>query len=155
MTAVPMFTKILRLGAILTIAIAVVGGGIGFLVAGVPGLWGGIIGAAASFIFLGFTVASIIIAFRVTKGDLLNPIFFGIVLGGWLLKLGAFLGLLIGFSGQTFLDPYVLLVTIIASVLGSLIIDGWAFMNSRIPYVDERPSGATDPAAEGAISDDS
>lgn len=137
MTAVPMFKKILRLGAILAVVVAVLGAGIGFLVAGVPGLWGGIIGAAASFLFLGFTAASIIVAFRVTKGDLLNPIFFAIVLGGWLLKLGTFLLLLILFGNQTFLDPYVLLVTIVVSVLGSLVIDGWAFMNSRVPYVDE------------------
>lgn len=137
MTAVPMFTKILKAGAILAVVVAVLGAGIGYLVAGTPGLWGGVIGAAASFVFLGFTAASIIVAFRVTKGDLLNPVFFGIVLGGWLLKLGAFLLLLILFASQSFLDPYVLLVTIIVSVLGSLVIDGWAFMNSRVPYVDE------------------
>lgn len=145
MTAVPMFKKILQLGAFLAIVVAVLGAGIGYLVAGVPGLWGGIIGAAASFVFLGFTAASIIVAFRVTKGDLLNPVFFGIVLGGWLLKLGAFLLLLVLFGSQSFLDPYVLLVTIIVSVLGSLVIDGWAFMNSRVPYVDEPRAEALQP----------
>ncbi|MBX3093069.1 MAG: hypothetical protein KF680_00785 [Cryobacterium sp.] len=148
MTAVPMFTKILKAGAILAVVVAVLSAGVGYLVAGMPGLWGGVIGAAASFVFLGFTAASIIVAFRVTKGDLLNPVFFGIVLGGWLLKLGAFLLLLILFAGQSFLDPYVLLVTIIVSVLGSLVIDGWAFMNSRVPYVDE-------PRVETSQSDES
>lgn len=143
MSALPMFKKILKLGALLAVAIAVLGGGIGFLVSGMPGLWGGIVGAGASFIFLGFTAASIILAFRATRGDLLNPVFFGIVLGGWLLKLGVFLLLLILFANQAFLDPYVLLVTIIVSVLGSLAIDGWAFMNSRVPYVDAPAPGAS------------
>lgn len=131
-----MFTRILKLGAVVAVVIAVLGGGIGMAVAGVPGLWGGIIGAGASFIFLGFTAASILFAFRATNGDLLNPLFFGIVLGGWLLKLGAFLLLLILFANQSFLDPYVLFATVVVSVLASLAIDGWAFMSSRVPYVD-------------------
>lgn len=137
MTVVPMFKKILLLGGLLAVAIAVVGGTIGVLVDGLPGLLGAVVGAGMTFVFLGLTAASIILATRLSGGQMLSPVFFGVVLGGWLLKLGAFLIIVILFAGQAAVNPYVMLGTIVTAVVGSLVIDGYAFVGSRVPYVDD------------------
>ena len=73
--------------AVLAIAAAV----IGFLVAGTEGLWSGLAGVLIAAVFLGITAASILIANRWYGDPLYVPVFFGIVLGGWLLKLVLFI----------------------------------------------------------------
>ena len=73
--------------AVLAIAAAV----IGFLVAGTEGLWSGLAGVLIAAVFLGITAASILIANRWYGDPLYVPAFFGIVLGGWLLKLVLFI----------------------------------------------------------------
>ena len=75
----------------LAAVIAIVGRRHRLLVAGGAGLIGALVGAALAAVFLGLTAVSILIAGRVTKGDVSNPIFFAIVLGAWLLKFIVFL----------------------------------------------------------------
>jgi hypothetical protein len=74
---------------------------------------------------------------RVARGDLGSPVFFGIVLGTWLIKLVLFVVLAIWLHSQTWLDPRVFFVAVIVSVLGSLAIDVLAFARSRVPYVSD------------------
>ena len=68
--------RALAYGAILTIAIAVVGSIIGFLVAGSPGLISALIGAGLTALFMGFTAGSIVLASRATNGDPSSTLFF-------------------------------------------------------------------------------
>jgi hypothetical protein len=137
MTVAPILLRALRDGGVFAAAIAVLGGVIGFVVAGTPGLVGGLLGAALAFVFLGLTALSILLAARLTAGDPGSPLFFGVVLGGWLLKLIAFLAATIWLRGQPWLDPYVFFVTVIVAVLGSLVADVLAFQRSRVPYVSD------------------
>jgi hypothetical protein len=136
MTAAPMLKRALIYGSILAAAIAVVGSLIGFLVDGIPGLLGALVGAAMTAVFLGLTAGTILLASHVAKGELFSPAFFGIVMGGWLLKLLVFLGLVVLLAGQDFLNPVVMFVTIVVAVLGSLAVDVLAFTRTRVPYVD-------------------
>ncbi|TPW70676.1 hypothetical protein [Schumannella sp. 10F1B-5-1] len=136
MTTAPLFRRVLRDGAILALVVAVLGGGIGLIAAGLPGLWGGLIGAVLAAVFLALTAASVLLAGRATGGDLASPVFFGIVLGVWLLKLVLFLVLSIVLRGQPWLNPYVFFAAVVVAVLGSLVIDVVAFQKSRVPYVD-------------------
>jgi hypothetical protein len=137
MSVAPILTRALRYGAILAIAVAVLGGTIGLLVFGMPGLWGGVLGAALAALFMGVTAASILLAARLTTGDPGSPLFFGVVLGAWVLKLVAFLIAAIWLRTQDWLDPYVFFGSVIVAVLGSLVVDVLAFQRSRVPYVSD------------------
>lgn len=133
MSVAPLLTRSLRYGALVALAAAVLGGGIGWLVAGGPGLAGGLLGAALSAVFLGLTAVSILVAGRVAKGDLTSPAFFGIVLGVWTLKLILFFAFSLWLRTQEWLDPAAFGFTAIGAVLGSLVADAVAFQRSRVP----------------------
>lgn len=137
MSVAPILTRALRYGGIVAIAVAVVAGGVGLLVAGAPGLIGGLGGAALAAVFLGLTAVSMLVAGRVTKGDTNGPAFFGIVLGVWALKFIVFIVVALLFRGQAAVDPYVFFFAVIAAVLGSLIADIVAFLRARVPYVSD------------------
>lgn len=124
-------------GVILTIGIAVVGSAIGYFVAGVPGLLSALIGAGLTALFMGFTALSIVIAARVTKDEPSSTLFFGIVLGMWLLKFVVFIVILVLLRDQPFLQPLVMFFSILAAVIGSLVVDVVAFLRSRVPYVGD------------------
>ena len=124
-------------GAILTVAIAVIGSFVGYLVADVPGLVSALIGAGLTALFMGFTALSIVIASLVTKGEPSSTLFFGIVLGMWLLKFVVFITILVVLRGQPFLEPLVMFFSILAAVIGSLAVDVIAFVRARVPYVGD------------------
>jgi len=133
----PVLTLALRYGAIFAVAVAIVAGSIGFLVAGVPGLIGGLLGAALSAVFLGLTAGSMLIAGRITKGDSTDPVFFGIVIGVWLLKLVVFIVAEVLLRGQPWFDPLVFFFAIVAVVMGSLVLDAVAMYRARVPYASD------------------
>ena len=137
MSVTPILTRALRYGGILTLIVAVGAGLIGLVVAGVPGLVGGLLGAALAGIFLGLTAGSMLLAGRVARGDLTSPAFFGIVLGVWFVKLILFLGLLILLRGAHWLDPTVFGLALIVAVIGSLSTDVAAYVRARVPYVSD------------------
>ncbi|HEY4152079.1 MAG TPA: hypothetical protein VGM38_02040 [Pseudolysinimonas sp.] len=140
----PVLRLSLRYGAIFAIAVAVVAGTVGFLVAGVPGLVGGLLGAGMAAIFLGLTAASMLVAGRVAKGDSTSPAFFGIVVGVWLLKLVIFVVVEVLLRGQPWFDPRVFFVAVLIVVIGSLVLDAIAISRARMPYVDVPLPGETD-----------
>lgn len=137
MTATPILTRVLRYGGVLTLGLAVIGSVIGFLVAGVPGLVSALIAGVLTMVMLAMTAGSILLAVRLTKGDMLNPIFFAIVLGVWLLKLVLFIVALVVLRDQPFIQPMVMFVTILVAVIGSLVVDIVAFVRARVPYVSD------------------
>lgn len=137
MSVAPILIRALRYGGLLAAVIAVLAGVIGWLVAGTPGVLGALLGAGLSAVFLGMTAFSILIAVRLTSGDLGNPVFIGIVLGAWFAKLLVFLLLGVWLRAQTWLDPLVFFVTVIVAVIGSLVVDVLAFQRSRVPYVSD------------------
>jgi hypothetical protein len=143
MSVAPILTAALRYGAIVALTVAVLAGGIGWLVAGLPGLLGGLLGAALSAIYLGLTATSMLVAGRITRGDTTSPLFFGVVLGVWFLKLVVFVVAAILVRGAPWMNPYVFFIAVIAAVLGSLIADIVAYTRSRVPYVSdvELPEG--------------
>jgi hypothetical protein len=137
----PVLKNTILFGGLLAVAIAVVGGVIGFLVDGGVGLVSALIGAAMAFVFLGVTAGSILLANRIANSDFLNPLFFITVLGGWLLKFAVFLVLLFILKDQPWINNVVLLLTVIVGVVGSLVVDVVVIARSRQPYVDvELPS---------------
>ena len=137
MSAVPIFRKILVWGAYLAVAIAVVGGGIGYLTSGTPGIVSALRGTAMSVLFMGITAGSILLALSVTGDPISLATFFGIVTGGWLLKIVAFLVIVFALRDQPWIEPAVLFITIVAGVLGSLVIDLVVVARSRLSYASD------------------
>lgn len=143
MTMAPVLRLALRYGAIFAVAVAIVAGTIGFLVAGAPGLVGGLLGAALAAVFLGLTAASMLVAGRVARGDSTSPVFFGIVIGTWLLKLIVFIVVEVLLRGQPWFDPFVFFAAVVVVVIGSLVLDAVAMYRARMPYVDVSLPGET------------
>ena len=137
MSAVPVLKKILRYGGVLAAIVIVVGAVAGLIADGSRGLVSALIGAVMAFLFLGVTAASIIVANRVTKNDFLNPAFFLIVLGGWILKFVVFIVLVLVLRDQPWINTVVLFITIVASVIGSLVVDVLVIARSRLPYISD------------------
>lgn len=133
----PVLLRALRWGAVATVLLLVACGGIGWWIAGAPGLVGGVLGAAFAGVFLGLTVGSIAFANRFIASDLYVVLFFAIVVGGWVLKFVAFIVAAVLLRDQSWLEPKILFFSLIAGVLVSLAIDAFVMMKSRLPYISD------------------
>lgn len=129
----PILTTALRWGALFAAGLAIVAGGVGVLVAGTPGLWGGLLGAALAFAFLALTAGSMLLGRALTVGDPNSPLFYGVVLAAWMVKLIVFFVFMYWLRDQSWLDAWVFFLTVIVAVLGSLIVDALAFVRTRTP----------------------
>jgi hypothetical protein len=129
-SAQTVFTKVLKVGSVLIASIAVVGAGLSFVFAGAPGFFGALIGAGIALVFVSFTALSVLIGGKLSLGG-----FYAVVLGGWLLKIILFIGLLVVLRDVEGLNRVALFVTLVASVLGSLAVDAYVATKARIPAV--------------------
>ena len=129
-------TALVWSGAV-TAVLVVAGAIVGFLVAGAPGLWSALAGVLVAALFLGITAASILIANRWFSDPLYVPIFFGVVLGGWILKLVLFVIALFVLRGQEWVVPNIFFVALVVSVIASLVIDVVVMMRMRLPNVSD------------------
>lgn len=136
-SSTPILRTTLVWSAAVTAALAVTGAIIGYAVAGMPGLWSALVGVLVAALFLAITGASILIANRWYGDDLYVPLFFGIVLGGWLLKFVVFLVVLVVLRGQEWVEPTVFFVALVASVLASLAIDVVVMLRMRVPHASD------------------
>ncbi len=131
--------------AIVTGVLAVVGALVGYLAAGESGLWSALLGVLLAAVFLGITSVSILIANRWFGTDLYVPIFFGIVLGGWLLKFIVFLVVLFVVRDQPWVDSLVFFLAIVTGILASLAVDVIVLTRMRLPYASDTELPTTDP----------
>jgi hypothetical protein len=136
MSNTTILVRALRYGAILTIAVVIVGSIIGYLVGGVPGLVSALVGAGVTAVFMGLTAASFVVASRVAHLPEGIVVYYGIILGTFLVKFVIFLVLVISLRGAHWLNPTIFGFTTIAAVLGTLVVDGLAVGLGRVPYVD-------------------
>jgi hypothetical protein len=116
------------------------------LVGGLPGLWSALIGVVLTAVFLGMTAVIILLAGRMQGPEKL-PFFFGIVLGGWALKLVIFVVALLLLRGQSWLNGWVFFFAVLASVIASLVIGMVVLARARVPYVGdvELPTASEEP----------
>ena len=124
------FRKVLRLGALLVLAVGILGSIVGFLVAGQSGLYAALCGSGAAFAFTAVTVVSVL--FGSDKG---LGLFLGLVLGGWLLKVVLFLVLFSMLNQADWLTREarpVVFFTVVASVLLGLALDTWIVSKAKI-----------------------
>lgn len=133
----PVLKRVLKWGGVLAIGIAVVGSIVGFIFDGWIGVVSALIGTAMAVVFLGITAASILLANRFSGSDAFVGAFFGIVLGGWLLKFVLFIILALALRGQPWINPLVMFLSLIAGVIGSLVVDVLVVFKSRMPYASD------------------
>jgi len=124
------FTKVLKLGSLLIGSIAVIGSAIGFLAAGLSGLYGALAGAGIALLFVTLTALSVLFGSKLSLGG-----FYAVVLGGWLLKMVLFMFGVALLSRIEGINGVALFITLVASILGSLAVDGYVVTTSKIPVV--------------------
>nr|WP_236571172.1 hypothetical protein [Microbacterium hydrocarbonoxydans] len=133
----PILRRTLLWSALSMVVLAIVAGVIGLLVGGGEGLVSGLLGVVLSMLFLGITALSILIANRWFGDPLYVQLFFAIVLGGWLLKLGLFVVIMIVLSGQPWIEPMVFFLSIVIGVVATLVIDVIVITRMRLPNVSD------------------
>ncbi len=155
MSSTPVLRTTLIWSAVATLALAVLGAIIGFAIDGVSGLVSALMAILLAAIFLAITGISILIANRWYGDDLYTPIFFGLVLGGWIVKFVVFIVVLLLLRGQPWLNPTIFFVSLVASVITSLVIDVVVLTKMRIPHVSDvsLPTAEEIAAAEGEGGD--
>ncbi len=126
-----LFKKVLGQTALLTGLIASLGSLAGYFVEGMNGVVSALIGSGLAFVFGALTVVSMIIGRKLSLAG-----FFGVVMGGWLVKLIGFALLARSLQGAEFINGPVLFLTLVAAILGSLVIDSIAVLSARIPVVE-------------------
>jgi hypothetical protein len=124
--------KVLKLGSLLIGSIAIIGSAIGFLTAALPGLLGAVAGSGIALLFVTLTALSVLFGSKLSLGG-----FYAVVLGGWLLKMVLFMFGVALLSRIEGLNGVALFVTLVASILGSLAVDGYVVTTSKIPVVSK------------------
>lgn len=127
------FRRAFRDMLVLVGALAVLGVGIGALVADPAraGVWAAVMGVAVTLVFSGSTVLAMLFTARssVTAAS-------GALVGTWILKM---LVLVIAFAALRDADFYhrgVFVTVVLVGVLGSVLLDYRAVARARVPYVD-------------------
>lgn len=147
--AAPAINAVLRTVLVWTgiaaVVLIVLGGGIGYLVAGSDGLWSGLAGVGLAVIFLALTPISVLIANRWYGREMFATVFFGIVMGGWLLKLVIFITAIVILREQSWVVPTVIFLSLLAGIVVSLVIDAVAFSKLRVPHVSDVTLPTTNP----------
>ena len=126
-------TRVLFFGLYLVLAVSSVGSLVGYFVAGMSGVFGALAGGSAVLLFTGMTALSILIGSRLPLAG-----FVGTVLGGWLVKMVLFLimfTLLDSASWLSLAARPVVFFTIVAAVIGGLILDVFIVSKARFPVV--------------------
>lgn len=129
--------RVLKLGSLLVLAIALLGSLVGYLAIGLSGVYAALIGSGAAFLFTALTALSVLIGSKLNLAG-----FLGAVLGGWLVKMVLFL---IGFSmlnraeWLTRESRPIVFFTVVAAVIGGLVIDTMIVSRARLTSTEEKP----------------
>lgn len=141
-SSTPVLKTVLVWGGIVTGVILVGAAIVGFALHGTAGMWSGVIGAAVGAVFPALTALSILFANRWFGTPNYPAIFFGIFLGGWLVKLVAFIAVLALIVAQDWIVREVLYVALVGTVLASFAVDAVVILRMRV-------SGASDVSLPG------
>ncbi|WP_413316478.1 hypothetical protein AA0Z99_07565 [Agrococcus sp. 1P02AA] len=136
MTTTQIMQRILLWGGILAAAVAVLGGVVGWFLAEGAGVASALVGTALAIVFCMLTAGSIVLALKLSKGEMVSGAFFGVVLGGWLLKFALFIVLVFVLGEQDWLHRGVAFGSLLVAVIGSLVIDCVVIATSRQPTID-------------------
>jgi hypothetical protein len=124
--------RVLKYTGILAVVLAVVGGVLGYVLAGSDGLVSVLLGTAVAIVFAAITAISLMIAIKFEIAA-----FFGIVMGSWLLKMVLFIVAILLLRDQPFINDVALFVALVVAIVGTVVIDAYVVMTSRMGYVSD------------------
>ncbi|MFM6974674.1 MAG: hypothetical protein ACKOXM_06055, partial [Agromyces sp.] len=122
-TSTPILRNAVRWSLIIGAALLLILGSIGAAVSGVAGLATACVGVLVSVGFMAITALSIVVANRFANNDLFVGAFFGIVMGGWLVKFVFFIGAMVLLRGAPWVDLGLLFASLVSGIIGSLAVD--------------------------------
>ncbi len=122
------FRTALRDILVVVAALAVVGILVGYLISGVPGVWGAVLGVAMTIVFSGTTVISML-----KTADANPTTTAAVVLGSWLAKMLVLILVLALLRQFDFYDKFVLGGVLMVGVIGAALIDFRAVTRGRVP----------------------
>ena len=136
-SSTPVLRAALLWSAVVTVVILAGAVVVGALIAGANGAWSGAVGAAVGATFPALTAVSILLANRFYGHPAWLQIFFGVVLGGWLLK---FILVIVAFLILLRMDWVVAPVfffALLATAVASLVVDVVVISRMRLPAVSD------------------
>ncbi|MFJ4037815.1 hypothetical protein ACIPVB_06990 [Microbacterium sp. NPDC090007] len=136
-SSTPILRRALLWSAVVTGVLLIVAVAIGALVAGGDGALSGGIGAAVGAIFPALTAVSILIGNRFYGHPAWLQIFFGVVLGGWLLKFVLVIVAFLLLLRLEWVVAPVFFFALLATAVGSLVVDLVVISRMRLPAVSE------------------
>jgi hypothetical protein len=130
-------TRVLRVGGPSAVALTVIAAGGGWVVAGMPGFWGGLLGASVPSVFFGITAVVGVRARQVSVTSM------GVlVLTSWLFKIVALIAFLWWLRMQDWFDRPIFFVALLIGTAGLLGLEGWLVTRSPQLYAEpEEPRG--------------
>ncbi|MCT2086368.1 hypothetical protein D8Y23_01845 [Microbacterium enclense] len=137
LSSTPVLRATLLWSAVVTGVVLVLAVVIGTLVAGGAGAASGGIGAGVGAIFPALTAVSILIANRFYGHPAWLQIFFGVVLGGWLLKFVLVIVAFFLLLRVEWIVPPVFFFALLATAVSSLVVDLVVISRMRLPAVSE------------------
>lgn len=148
-TSTPILRSALRWSAIIGTALLLILGSIGAAVDGASGVATAAVGVLIGVGFMAITAGSILVANRFAGSDLFVGAFFGIVMGGWLLKFVVFIVAMLLLRAADWVDMGLLFASLVAGILGSLAVDVIVLSRTKLPYVSDvtLPKAANDDEA--------
>lgn len=137
LSSTPVLRATLLWSAVVTGVVLVLAIIVGTLVAGGAGAASGGIGAGVGAIFPALTAVSILIANRFYGHPAWLQIFFGVVLGGWLLKFVLVIVAFFLLLQVEWIVPPVFFFALLATAVSSLVVDLVVISRMRLPAVSE------------------
>jgi len=135
-----------RLGLLGVVVLAVVGSVVATLAAGLPGLWGALLGAAIGGGFVLVTAVSVLATAKLPPTTAM-----AVLLGSWLLKMGVALLVLGLLNPLDFYSRPALAIVMVGALVLVLGAETWGILSSRMLYVE--PQAAADRPGAGADAD--
>ncbi|MFI2704120.1 hypothetical protein [Cellulosimicrobium composti] len=125
------FRTALRDVLVLLGALTVLGVAVGALVAGLPGVWGALLGVGVALLFSATTVWAMLRTVDATPTTTA-----AVVMGSWLAKMVVLIVILVVLRGMDFYDRWVFAGVLLVGVIGSAVLDYRAVTRGRVPYVE-------------------
>lgn len=123
--------RAIRYGLLGLLVLAVVGSIVSVLAAGLPGLWGALIGAAIGGGFILITAVSVLVTAKLPPTTAM-----AVLLGSWLLKMAVALIVLGLLNPLEFYNRIALVVVMACALVLVLGAETWGVISSRMLYVE-------------------
>jgi hypothetical protein len=126
--------RVARLGGLGGLVLLAVAVAVGWLVDGRPGVVGAALGVGIPLVFFGVTVLTALLTSRLTPGAM-----GAVVLGSWVVKMAALIGVLALIDGWDGWSRPVFFVCFAVSVPAWLGLEAWVVVKTRQPYTAPAP----------------